>query len=72
MISPLFVALNSVDCDIDTLTGNMKEVILLTAQKVLGRQVNPEFNDILVLCNQRWTMKRERKSKQKQTTNFYP
>lgn len=28
-----------VDCDVDTLTGNIKEVQLSTAQKVLGQQM---------------------------------
>lgn len=33
------VGLNMVDCDVDTLTGNIKEVQLSTAQKVLGQQM---------------------------------
>lgn len=35
-----FAALNLVDCHVETVTRNIKEVLLSTAQKVLGQQRN--------------------------------
>ncbi|PVD39481.1 hypothetical protein C0Q70_02115 [Pomacea canaliculata] len=64
-----FAALNPVECDVGTPTGNIKEMPLSTAQEVLGRQRNNKqpwvTNDILDLSDQKRALKREKESKLK-------
>lgn len=51
------MALNLVDCDLDTLTGNIRELLLSTAQEVLWHQRKKKqplvAKDILEFCDQR-------------------
>lgn len=65
-----FAALNLVD----TLAGNIREVLLSTAQEAMGRQRKRKqpwvMNDILDICEQRRDLKRERKSKCKEPSRY--
>ena len=60
-----FAALSTVDSDVDTLAGNIKEVLLTTADEVLGkprRKKQPWItSDILDLCDERRALKKDKK-----------
>lgn len=59
-----FAALATIDCDIDALAGSIKEVLLSTADEVLGKQRKRKqpwvTDDILDLCDERRALKRGR------------
>ncbi|MGL4418375.1 MAG: reverse transcriptase domain-containing protein [Plesiomonas shigelloides] len=59
-----FAALVTLDCDVDTLAGTVKEVLTSTAEKVLGKQRKRKqpwvTDDILDLCDKRRTWKRKK------------
>ncbi|PVD36463.1 hypothetical protein C0Q70_03447 [Pomacea canaliculata] len=69
-----FFALNLMECDVNTLSGNIKEVLLSTAQEVQGRQRKTKqqwvTNDILALCAERRVLEREMKSKLEAVTKY--
>ena len=52
-----FAALNLIDSNVEMLAGNIKEVLLTTAEEVLGKRqkkIQPWItNEILDLCNKR-------------------
>lgn len=59
-----FAALATLDCDIDTLAGNIKEVLLSTAKEVLGKRRKRKqpwvTEDILDLCDERRAWKKKK------------
>ena len=61
-----FSALNLLDSDVDTLAGGIKEVLLTTAEEVLGRKrkrIQPWVsNEVLDLCDKRRELKRKRRT----------
>ena len=61
-----FAALWVFDSDVDTLASSLKEVLLSTAEEILGRQwmkIQPwVINKVLNLCNQRLQVKQQKNS----------
>ena len=59
-----FAALATLDCDVNTLAENIKEVLLSSAEEVLGKQRKRKqpwvTDDILDLCDERRALKKER------------
>ena len=69
-----FAALASLDNDIDTLAGNIKEVLITTADEVLGRRkrkIKPWVtDDILNLCDERRKLRQEKYSSQEAAAQY--
>ena len=59
-----FAALNIIDCDIDTLSNNIKETLITTADEVLGKKrkkIKPWVtNEVLDLCDNRRELRKEK------------
>ena len=68
MVGGKFAALTTINQDVDSLANNLKEVLISTAEEVIGRKRSKKqlwfTNDILDLCDERRTLKREKNSSQ--------
>lgn len=69
-----FAALSTADSDVDTLAGNIKEVLLNTADEVIGRPRRKKqpwiTSEILDLCDERRTLKQAKKSSPEAASSY--
>jgi exonuclease III len=69
-----FAALTTLDSDVDTLTNNIREVLLSTAEDVLGkeRRKNKPWvtNEILDLCDKRRELRHDKYTSQESRTEY--
>ena len=64
-----FTALNLIDSNVEMIAGNIKEVLLTTAEEVLGKRWKKIqlwiTNEVLDLCNRRWELRGKKHSSNK-------
>ena len=69
-----FAALNILDSEVDSLASDIKEVLLTTAEDVLGRRrrkIQPWVtNEVLCLCDKRRVMKGKRHTSEQALANY--
>ena len=69
-----FAALNPIDSSVETLTGNIKEVLHTTAEEVLGKRwkkIQPWImNEVLGLCNKRRELRGKKHSSNKAQAQY--